>query len=487
MAGERENKVSGFIKGSSILVLSNVCLKAINFLLLPLYTHNLTPSMIGISDSVTTLTGIILPLLTMGLDAAFSAFYFEKEDPDRPRKVFSTLAFIFMLSGCLPLLLMLAAPFVSGLLFHTRDYTYIIRYALLSVSFNLWYLPYAMELRLNNKMFLYGLSTVIASLSMVILNILFVSVLHLGESSLVLSSMIIHGESLLLFLFFVRKKPERRFFDKTLLKQMLRFALPLIPMTLMVWILSLSDRYVLLYYHGDAEVGLYGIGLRFNNLMNVVISAVSVAYTTFAFSTREDKNAQRQYYGIFNAESLLLMMIAFTAAFFGKEIIRLMTAQDYSRSYLALRDLMFSQVFYAMTSIVSYGIYFEKKSFYSLISVSAGALLNLGLNLLLIPAHGIRAAALTTLLGYALYYFLTLYFSKKLYPCQYGENRVLLTLLALYGISYIPAPFWAKLIIWLACLGAVLLLYRDIIGSIAGLIHKRFSRGKAASSGGEEE
>lgn len=469
-SNQEGSKLSGFIKGGSILVLSNVCLKAINFFLLPLYTNNLTPSMIGISDSVTTLTGIILPLLTMGLDSAFSAFYFEKSDPERARKAFSTLTWTFLVVGCVPLFMMAAAPFISDILFHTQEYAYIIRFAFISVSFNLWYLTYALELRLKNKMFLYGLSNVIVSLTMVILNIIFVSVLHFGESSLVLSTMIAHAENLLILLFFVKMRPKRRWFDKALLKQMLKFAVPLIPTTLMIWVLSLSDRYVLLHYHGDAEVGLYGIGLRFTNLMNVVISAVSMAYTTFAFSSKEDADAKKQYYYIYNVEAFLLIGIAFTTALFGKEIVRLMTAESYGQSYLALRDLMFSQIFYAMTTIVGYGIYFEKKSVYSLIAVSAGAALNLCLNFILIPGYGITAAALTTLLGYALNYFLTLHFSEKLYPCEYGQRRVLISLLILYAACFAGAEvaLWVKLIIWTACFVGMVILYRDLINVIAG-------------------
>ena len=97
-------------------------------------------------------------------------------------------------------------------------------------------------------MFLFGLSNVITSLSMVILNILFVSVLQLGEASLVLSTMIVHIEHYALVLLFVRKRPLIKEFDITLLKKMLKFSIPLIPMALMMWVLSLSDRYVLLYY-----------------------------------------------------------------------------------------------------------------------------------------------------------------------------------------------------------------------------------------------
>ena len=68
------SKLAVFLKGSAILVASNMCLKAINFFLLPLYTAYLTPTMLGVSDSITTFTGFLLPLLTLGLDSAYSAF-----------------------------------------------------------------------------------------------------------------------------------------------------------------------------------------------------------------------------------------------------------------------------------------------------------------------------------------------------------------------------------------------------------------------------
>ena len=459
------NKVSSFIKGSSILVLSNVCLKAINFFLLPLYTDNLTPAMIGISDSITTMTGILLPLLTMGLDSAFSAFYFDKKDQERSEKVFSTITWTMLIIGFIPLLLLLISPFMSELMFHTSDYSYIVSFALISVSFNLWYLPFSLELRLRNKMFLYGLSNVIASLTMVSLNIVFVSVLHFGESSLVLSTLFVHAENLLILLFFVKSKPKWKWFDKELLKEMMRFAAPLIPMTLMMWVLSLSDRYLILYFRGESDVGLYGIGLRFTNLMNVVISAVSMAYTTFAFSSKEDKNSKKNYYYIYNIESFLLMGIAFTVGLFGKEIIQLMTNEAYGQSYLALRDLMFSQTFFAMTSIVGYGIFFFFLCVYSLISVCSGAILNLGLNVILIPQYGIAAAALTTLLGYALHYTLTAIFAERLYPCNYGQKRVLISLIALYAICFVlmNVSLWIKLVIWVVCVVVIIMLYRDII------------------------
>ena len=477
-----KSKVASFIQGSSILVLSNVCLKAINFFLLPLYTHNLTPEMIGISDSVTTLTGVVFPLLTLGLDSAFSAFYFDKEDQDRSRKVFHTLTWAFLVIGIIPLLLMVFSRPISGMLFHTDGYGYIVSLALASVTFNLWYLPYSLELRLENRMLLFGLSNVIASLSMILLNILFVSVLKLGEVSLVLSTAIVHAESILVLFLMVKVTPKKTFFDGKLLKKMVRFSVPLIPMTVMMWVLNLSDRYVLLHYHGSDAVGLYGIGLRFTNLLNVVISAVSMAYTTFAFSSKDDRNAKRMYYYIFNIESVLLLAVAFTVGLFGKEIIQIMTAEAYATSFEPLRDLMFAQSVYAMTTIVGYGIYFEKKSVYSFMAVTAGAVLNLGLNFLLIPEYGIRAAALTTLLGYLLNYFVTLYFSKKVYPCNYGEIRVGIVLAVMYFLCMLgeklAVPY--KIGLWVACAAGLIIIFRDIIGHMVSLVRTKFMKGRNA-------
>lgn len=478
MSNHATGTIGSFIKGSSFLVLSNVCLKAINFFLLPLYTKNLTPEMIGISDSITTFTGILFPILVMGLDSAFSAFYFDKDDSNRSEKVFSTLTRVFILIGFIPILLFPLSPFLSTLLFKTKEYAYIVAFSLASVSFNLWYLPFSLELRLENKMMLFGLSNVIASLSMVLLNILFVSIMHFGAASLVLSMALVHVEMTLVLVLMVRKKPHKEYFDKHLLKEMIRFALPLIPMTVMVWILTLSDRYVLLYFHGSEAVGLYGIGLRFTNLLNVVISAVAMAYTTFAFGSKDDENAKKKYYYIFNVESFFLLAFSFTVALFGSQIINLMTSEAYWTAYKPLRDLMFAQSVYAMTTIVGYGIYFQKKSVLSLIAVTVGAALNLGLNFVLIPKYGIAAAALTTLIGYVTYYVLVLLFSKRVYPCDYGEIRVGIVTVFLYFVCMFTEewPLQYKLVVWFVCAFVVIFVFRKVFSFVISFAKRNMSK-----------
>ena len=469
---KEKSKLSLFIQGSALLIISNICIKAINFFLLPLYTAHLTPSMLGVSDSITTFTGILFPILVLGLDSAYSAFYFDEADRERAKKVFATIGFALFAIGMIPILLCLLSGPLSLLIFQKDEYRLVVLVALIGVTMNLWSLPFSLELRLQNRMGRFGAVSVITSLTMVLLNILFVSVMKMGEMALILSSTIVLAEGVFLYGGFTGSLPRLRFFDRALLKKMLAFSLPLIPSVLMAWVLSLSDRYILLYNQGDAAVGLYGIGARFVLMLNVVITAVNTAYTTFAFSSKDDENAKKQFYYVFTVVSLILLAIVFTVSIFGKEIVWLMADHEYYSSYVIIRDMMFGQLLYAVSTFVSYGIIFEKKSVYSMISVSAGAIVNLALNFIFIPKYGIVAAALTTLVGYLVSLVLTYIFSERLYPCYYGMGKLSLLMGATYALTFFSAEWslWIRIGLWLVTAAAVLLLYRNTVRMVWAFI-----------------
>ncbi len=465
---EKPNKIASFLKGGAMLMLSNCVLKAINFFLLPLYTNNLTPQMMGVSETVTTLTGFVYPLLVMGLDSAYSAFYFEEGDKERSEKVYSTLSFAFFLLGIIPFVTFLFSDKLSIAFFGSEEYTVIIRLAMATVSFNIWYLPLSLEIRMQNKMGLFSIYSIEASLLMILLNILFVSILKAGEYSLILSAFIVHAVQIVILACFVRKLPKRRFIDTKLFVKMLKFALPMVPALVMDWVLSGSDKYVLLYFHGNDSVGVYSIALKLVTVMNVIISAMFTAYSPFAFSSKDDENAKGQFKLIFNMFSLALLFISFTAAVFGKEIIKIMAAPEYSSAYTALRDLMFAQAIYGMGTILGYGAYFAKKSKYSFYAVSAAATVNLLLNIVFIPKYGIQAAAATTLLGYCINTIIMYVLAQRVYPCDYGVGKIFTVCISIYVVSIVmqEAALVPKLIAWIICVCVVTFAFRKLLKTV---------------------
>ena len=286
--------IKAFATSSGILVISNVLLKAVNFFLMPIYTKNLTADMLGISDTITTFTGLLFPVCMMGLDSAFSAFYYD-EKKEQSKRVFHTILFTLVIIGCIPVLLCVFATQISYALFHTTEYGIIVSLALLSITFNIWYMPFALNLRMKNKMLVYSLINFISSVCMVILNIIFVVCLKLGAVSLVLSTFIVHVCQLVLFIYAEKVKINKQYFDGKLLKEMIKFAMPLVPGIILSWVLSLSDRYMILYFHSTKEVGMYGVGTRLVTVLNIFISSVNLAYTTFAYGSKNDNNAKEKY------------------------------------------------------------------------------------------------------------------------------------------------------------------------------------------------
>lgn len=436
-----ESKQLNFVKNSIILVLSNLVLKGINFLLLPLYTKYLSPDELGISDSITSITAVIFPVMVLGLDSAFSAFYFDEKNIQYKFKVFKTIETVLLFTSVIPIVIAIGSGYISEIIFGSNEYALIIAVSLVSVSMNLWYLPFSLFVRMENRMTLFAIINIIASLSMICCNILLLSVFNAGVSSLITSTAIVQLIQLLMYIKFGEVKFRNIKFDKDLCKSMLRYSLPLLPMVLASWVLNLSDRYILLYYCSEHEVGLYGIAARFGTVISLFANGVYMAYTTYAYGKKNDKDAQKQYSRILNAFSVTVLLICFIVSSYGKELISIMTDVSYQNSYYLLIPILYSQLFYGMNTIVGYAMGFEKKSYYSLLATTSGAMMNVILNIIFIPKFEAVAAAYTTVVSFAAMMIVTYFFAQKLYYVNYHMKKLILTIGVLFTLNIIIQSF----------------------------------------------
>ncbi|MDO4485126.1 MAG: polysaccharide biosynthesis C-terminal domain-containing protein [Bacillota bacterium] len=459
------NKQIQFVKGSAILVLSNLIIKGVNFFLLPLYTKYLTPEILGVSDTISTFTSMVFPILVMGLDSAFSAFYFDKKSPIYQHKVFNTVWWTLLFVSSIPIIMAIASKYISILLFGTGEYTLLIGIALVSVSMNIWYLPFAIYVRVENRMLLFSVVNFISSLSMIMLNITFLSLLKIGVYSLILSATIVNMIQVILYLKLSGIKPKISNYDRNLSKQMLKYSLPLIPNVVATWILNMSDRYIVLYFCGEGDVGLYGIAARFGTMVSLVANGVYMAYTTYAFDKKNDSDAPKQYARILNAFTFTVLIICFTGSLFSKEIISIMTEKSYINSYLLLCPILFSQLLYGINTIVGYAMGFAKKTKYIFIATTVGAVINIALNFMLIPRFGVIAAAYTTLISFAIMTIITYIFAQKLYFVEYKIYRIIISILITLCVTIIitELSFVIKITVWIIVCVLMIMMYKQVI------------------------
>lgn len=467
---KRKSKLFDFIKGSAILVISNIILKAVNFFLLPLYTQYLTPDLLGVSDMITNFTSLLFTLLVLALDSAFGAFYYDEEKADHQDKLFNTVWLTMFVASIVPILLMLGAPLISRVLFETDTYSMAIVIALASVSVNLWFLPFALRVRMQNRMTVFAVINIVSSFCMVAMNIVFLSVLDFGYYTLIVSVALTHLLQFVLYFLLGKTRIRIRLFNKELLFSLLRYSMPLIPVALANWIVTLSDRYILLFCgYSEGDVGIYGVAARFVMVLTVLINAVFIAYPAYAFRSFKDEAGKRQFPKVLNAFFLMLAGVCFTIALFGQELITLMTTPSYYSAYKLLPDLMFAQLAYGLSVIIGYGITFLKKSVFTSISFWVSAAVNIITNLIFIPRYGLSAAVATTFASYCIMLALNYIFAQRLYPCRYEMARIIPVMAGLYIVSrlFVNDSVGLKLLIWEAAAAISLVVFRKDVVWIA--------------------
>lgn len=481
--------IKALLKGSAILAISNISLRAISFFLLPLYTVHLTPAQIGVNDVIANFASLLFSLLVLALDAAYSAFYYDEDTEAHRRKVFSTIWLTLSAGALLCWLAMLASPFVSSFLFGSSEYQWVVCIAFFGVSMQLIALPYALDLRIQNKMLPYSIVTVVGAALAVGMNILFVVILDLGVYAFILSSAITAFFQFVAYRIICKKGATLRSFDFSLLKRMLRFSVPLIPASLSFWVMSAAGLYMILLFHSESEVGVYGIATRFSAALTTITSAIQVSYTAYAFQTIREEGAADRIRRVVSAYFLVIASICFFICSIGREVVALMTTEAYSSAYLFLPGVMFGLLAYSLFTFFNYGVAFVKKSHITTISALVGAVVCIVFGAVLVPVWGGLGASIALLICYAVTAALQCYRAERINPMGYPVLRIAGMFAFLLALSFMGLflPVGVRILLFAFGMAIVSFVFKDSLSEIKTLAKSAFgSLGKRSISTEEE-
>jgi O-antigen/teichoic acid export membrane protein len=130
---------------------------------------------------------------------------------------------------------------------------------------------------------------------------------------------------------------------------------------------------------------------------------------------------------------------------FAKIITMIMFDPSYHEAWVNIPVLTLAMVFFNLVSFLGSLYVAEKKSMYSFLTSMAGAVVNIGLNLLLIPKIGAMGAALATFASYLVAFALRVWTAKKIKPFPMHMGRNLLSCLLLVAqavVIFLAFPGW---------------------------------------------
>jgi O-antigen/teichoic acid export membrane protein len=409
---------------SAIYGIGGLVSRVIAVLLLPVYTRYLDPEDYGKIETLLALTTIMGLLLRAGITSAFFRFYFDVEDEAGRLRVLRT-SFWFTMGGAtlgLALLLALAEP-VSTLLFGSSDSADLVRAAGVALWATVNYEQLTALFRVEER----SVAFVCASLANIFLTIgitlLLVVALEKGPIGVIVGNF---SGTLIVYLALLgyRRDQLGLQFDRGLLREMNRFGLPLVPTALFLWVTNFSDRFFLVKLADVAEAGLYSVGVRVASAMVLLLTAFRTAWPAFAYSIKDEREARTTYAFVLTYLTVVTAWVALALTLLAPWLVDVLAAPEFAESSRVVGPLAFSTVAYAAYIVVAIGVGRVRRTQFNWVVTGVAAVVNVALNLALIPSYGMMGAAIATVAAYSTMAVGMAWWSQRLYPVPYQWRRV---------------------------------------------------------------
>ena len=237
-------------------------------------------------------------------------------------------------------------------------------------------------------------------------------------------------------------------FSWPMAKRLIRYSYPLILSGLCMFVLHQADRWFVLRWHGQGEVGLYGLAYKLGSMANaVVFDAFGLIWFPFIFGVRDPEAVRRICRAVLTYLSLIMCFVSLALAVFSAEIVRVMAAHEFFESHRAMPVVVAGYLCWAVFQIVHTGFYLRERTGLVSALVGGAAALNLALNRILVPEHGYMGAAWATLATFAALAIASWVLAERLMPVGYEIRRVVvpivLSALLFLASQRIPADLGA--------------------------------------------
>ena len=239
---------------------------------------------------------------------------------------------------------------------------------------------------------------------------------------------------------------ERRV-DAGLIRPMLLFGLPLIASGVASRFLNIGDRFLLLAYLGPEATAVYEWAARFGGVVNTfLVQSFVLAFTVLGMKSLDETGSPELHRQSFRHFAALAGWVTLGLGLFVADVSRLLTDDpDYIATETVVLLVGGGFAFYGLYFVVVNVLYAAGRTGAVALTVGAAALLNLGLNAVLIPTMGIAGAAVATLVAYAAMALGTARMAQASTPVSYPWRALALVAGLVAGLFLLaqPSADWA--------------------------------------------
>ncbi len=460
-------------KDTAIYGLSSIVGKFLNYLLVPLYTYALARTAdYGIVTNIYAWTALLLVLLTYGMETGFFRFA-NREDYDAKSVYKTAFLTLFTTSALFALLVFFFRQPLATLLGYA-DHSEFVAMMFITVAIDAFAcIPFA-YLRYQKRPIVFASLKLLFVVLNIAFNLLFLVVLGKNDVFYVfLSNILATSIQTVCLLPFTMPKGGR--FDIQVLKDMLRYSLPLLVLGIAGIMNQTLDRILFPYLYtgadAQAQLGIYGACFKVAMVMMMFTQAFRYAYEPFVFAKHKDRQSVEAYADAMKYYIIFSYLILLGVIFY-LDIFRYIVSSAYWEGLKIVPVVLWTYVFQ--------GIYFNLSFWYKLTDETKwgayfsiiGLVITLVLQIVGVPLIGYWASCGSSLVCYFVIMLLSYFIGQKKAPIPYdlksiGKYTLLtLTWLALFYFCrlYVTDNMWLQMGI-----GTILLA-----GYLVKLVHDDF-------------
>lgn len=404
--------------GDALLYLFGLLLnRGVGFLLLPVYTSYLSVDEYGINAICTTLILVLGMTFTLSLEAPLTILYYKiKEEEAKDLLVMISLSVIVLPLLLTTFLSFFGEPLISRFIPNVPWNPYLrmsIWVAFLGIP---QLLPQAI-LRIRHQA---GLNSLFNFASFAFsTSLILYFLIYKGEGVVsILKGQIISGIVFTVISIFLCARWSQKWMERrirfSLWLRAYKIGLGYFPHILSIWVLNVSDRWILNYFVPIADIGIYNIAYTLGMIVHLFGAGLSSVYGPLYFQQSQEPSFRERFTRLLSGIILVFSWVTLAVSVSAPEILQIMTPPAYHRAadyvpWIAA-GYWFSVSIYQVGFTV---IENQGKSHLSVLISVPAALLNIILNWIFIPQFGILAASVNTLLAFVLMAGLSLVISRR--------------------------------------------------------------------------
>ncbi len=412
------------VKNSGIFAIANLGSKLMSILLVPFYTYILTTEQYGEVDIFITTISLLLPVITLNIFDATLRFSVKSH---HNKKAIFTSSILIVLAGNLAFLGLILILLVLANTLINNEYIILFYIVILLQSINSTLAQFARGIGRVKSFALNGLISTFATLT---LNIILLSKFNMGVRGYFISIVVANIVCNVYLLVSNRlwKYYDIKQYKLDLVKEMLTYSTPLIPNSLMWWIINASDRYIITLFLGIGANGIYSVANKIPTVLNLLNSIFSQAWQLSAIEEGESKDKSEFYTNVFKSFSTIMLMGTSAILIIVKPVVEIMLSGEFGESWRYVSFLLLAVVFSSFSTFLGTNYIAMKKTKGVFKTTVIGAVVNLILNIILIPTIGINGATIATMISYLSVWLIRIYDTKEFVNIKFDIKKIVMTL-----------------------------------------------------------